>query len=171
MTIGPVRGDQLDELLKFARRVFDVSFSPTNDAAVMEAYMNEAFTEERIRQEFEEPGAVYLVAVEEACISGYARLRRNAEVDHLLGPSNIELQRFYLDPSVQGTGLADRLFQRCLDYCGDVEWIWLGVWEHNPRAIRFYEKCGFEWFGQHVFRMGHEDQIDQLMRRRVKHLK
>ncbi|MFM7327626.1 MAG: N-acetyltransferase family protein [Bacteroidota bacterium] len=170
MIIEPVQADQLDELLVFARRIFDITFSPTNDPVVMEEYMNEAFTPEQIRREYAEPGSVYLVARDEGTITGYARLRKSDEVNHLLGPSNIELQRFYIDPAAQGSGLAGQMFDQCLDHCGDVEWLWLGVWEHNPRAIRFYEKCGFERFGEHVFRMGNEDQIDLLMRRRLKHL-
>ena len=169
MTIAPAAPGQLDELVRLARHLFDITFSPTNDPVVMEEYMREAFTPVRIREEYDEPGSLFLVAWEGASMVGYARLRRNAEADHLLGPSNIELQRFYLDPSVQGKGLAVQLFNECLKYCTGLDWMWLGVWEHNPKAIRFYEKCGFEKFGEHVFAMGFEDQTDWLMRKRLKH--
>ena len=29
--------------------------------------------------------------------------------------------------------------------------VWLGVWENNFKAIRFYKKYGFKKFGQHSF--------------------
>jgi len=32
--------------------------------------------------------------------------------------------------------------------------IWLGVWEQNHRAIRFYKKNGFVEFDRHIFRLG-----------------
>ncbi|MEY3918157.1 MAG: Protease synthase and sporulation negative regulatory protein 1, partial [Bacteroidota bacterium] len=43
-------------------------------------------------------------------------------------------------------------------------YIWLGVWEHNPRAIRFYEKQGFVKFDQHIFQLGDDEQTDILMK-------
>ena len=144
MTVTPAITSDLNELVVFARRIFDITFSPTNDAVVMKAYMDEAFTQERILAEFHEPGSVFLVAREEKVIIGYARIRKNGEANDQLGPSNLELQRFYIDPSFQGRGHAAVLFHHCLNQCKEVRWLWLGVWEHNPKAIRFYEKNGFE---------------------------
>ncbi len=43
--------------------------------------------------------------------------------------------------------------------------IWLGVWEENPKAIRFYEKNGFVPFSRHIFKMGDEEQTDIMMRK------
>lgn len=43
-------------------------------------------------------------------------------------------------------------------------YIWLGVWEENPRAISFYKKNGFEAFDNHVFILGNEEQTDILMK-------
>ncbi len=41
--------------------------------------------------------------------------------------------------------------------------IWLGVWEHNLKAIQFYKKLGFEKIGEHAFYMGEDKQIDEIM--------
>ncbi len=45
-----------------------------------------------------------------------------------------------------------------------MDYIWLGVWEKNTSAIRFYERKGFVKFGEHPFNMGDELQIDYLMK-------
>ena len=45
--------------------------------------------------------------------------------------------------------------------------IWLGVWERNARAISFYERWVFEKVGDHVFRLGSDDQTDLIMARPV----
>lgn len=37
--------------------------------------------------------------------------------------------------------------------------IWLGVWEHNPQAIKFYESRGFVETGHHEFITG--DVVDR----------
>jgi diamine N-acetyltransferase len=41
--------------------------------------------------------------------------------------------------------------------------VWLGVWEHNPRAIAFYKKIGFIEVGDHVFPLGSDLQRDIVM--------
>jgi ribosomal protein S18 acetylase RimI-like enzyme len=43
--------------------------------------------------------------------------------------------------------------------------IWLGVWEHNRRAIDFYIKWGFKRFGEHIFMLGEDAQTDLLLRK------
>ena len=46
-----------------------------------------------------------------------------------------------------------------------VDFVWLGVWKANERAIRFYQKHGFDIFGTHTFVLGTVEQEDWLMRR------
>jgi diamine N-acetyltransferase len=60
--------------------------------------------------------------------------------------------------------------QSCLDYIQQqgCDTVWLGVWEHNPRAIAFYEKWGFEKFGAHDFLLGTDLQTDILMKKKLK---
>ena len=133
----------------------------------MQEYMNKAFTSEQFSIEFEEKGSVFLLAEENQKIFGYARIRINPEVNHLINGTNLELQRLYIDPVCQGTGLADQLINECVRLAVGYDWVWLGVWEKNPRAIRFYSRHGFIKFSSHHFRMGDEDQTDWLMRRRL----
>ena len=45
------------------------------------------------------------------------------------------------------------------------EYIWLGVWEKNERALRFYEQNGFYGIGTHCFILGKDRQIDHIMRK------
>jgi ribosomal protein S18 acetylase RimI-like enzyme len=45
--------------------------------------------------------------------------------------------------------------------------IWLGVWEFNPRAQRFYEKNGFSFVGKHTFVLGTDPQTDLLMQKEI----
>jgi ribosomal protein S18 acetylase RimI-like enzyme len=47
------------------------------------------------------------------------------------------------------------------------EVLWLGVWEHNPDAVAFYERFGFTTVGNKVFMMGTDTQSDYIMRLRI----
>ena len=64
-----------------------------------------------------------------------------------------------------GQTLIDACFQQARDGGRDV--MWLGVWEYNPRAQRFYEKNGFRAVGSHVFQLGEDAQTDILMQREL----
>ena len=44
-------------------------------------------------------------------------------------------------------------------------YVWLGVWEKNEKALRFYKKTGFYEIGTHSFFVGDEEQTDSLMRK------
>ena len=111
---------------------------------------------------------ITLLALQDTGIVAYAQVRRNttapACVTH---PEAIELQRFYADRSVHGTGLALRLMRRALDAARELggRYAWLGVWERNPRAIAFYRRSGFEAVGVQVYPLGSDLQRDVVMAR------
>ena len=72
-------------------------------------------------------------------------------------------------PEYFGLGIGPAMMNLALEEAQkrNKTWAWLGVWEHNPRAIRFYEKYGFEQCGSHPFMMGEEEQLDLLMKKRL----
>jgi ribosomal protein S18 acetylase RimI-like enzyme len=101
---------------------------------------------------------------------GYARLYDGQELPRdLAGASAIEISRIYCEQGMIGKGVGKALMEACLDVGRQKgkEWIWLCVWEHNQRAIRFYEKIGFERFGQYVFVLGQDLQNDWCMKKRL----
>ena len=59
--------------------------------------------------------------------------------------------------------------QRCLDEAAarGRRTVWLGVWEHNARAIAFYRRWGFTDVGSQPFQLGADLQTDRVMSRRV----
>ena len=78
-----------------------------------------------------------------------------------------EIQRIYVDAPWHGRGIAQALMAAMLEHAriAGADRVWLGVWEHNPRARRFYEKSGFALAGDHAFVLGHEVQRDLVMSR------
>ena len=48
--------------------------------------------------------------------------------------------------------------------CKNVDYVWLGVWEENARAISFYRKNNFVEFDKHIFKLGSDEQTDIMMK-------
>lgn len=169
MTIRELTSADIPELRELAIKIFRDTFTDQNTPEAMEGAINTEYDVERFQKEFTEAGQRYFFICDGNKAIGYLRLRKNTEVDHLLGPNNIELQRIYVDHAYHGQRVGDKLMQLAIDLAheGKYEWIWLGVWEHNPRAQKFYQKWGFEKFSEHPFYMGEEKQTDWLMRRKL----
>jgi hypothetical protein len=78
----------------------------------------------------------------------------------------IEIARIYaVKSSIERCWQA--LMQKCIDFAmlKKHHTIWLGVWEHNQRAIDFYTRWGFEKFAEHDFILGNDVQKDWLMKK------
>jgi ribosomal protein S18 acetylase RimI-like enzyme len=81
----------------------------------------------------------------------------------------VELFRFYVDKEWHGKGIAvpmmDAVYEEARVRSGRT--ICLSVWQHNPRAIRFYEKIGYRIAGTQPYVLGNDVQTDWLMTREV----
>lgn len=144
------------------------TFGEFNTEANMNAYLEEAYNLESLRRELDEAGSRNCLAFLDNDLTGFMRLRRSTEVDHLLGANTIELQRLYVDRKFHGLGIGAAMMRDGLEFAMNlgVDWIWLGVWERNFRAQEFYTRWGFERFSEHIFQMGDDPQTDWLLRRR-----
>ena len=98
---------------------------------------------------------------------GYAKLLRCAAPECVEAKAPIQLARLYVARELLGRGAGEALMARCVEDARNAghDAIWLGVWERNPRAIRFYERWSFRRVGQHLFVVGSDPQTDFLFRR------
>jgi diamine N-acetyltransferase len=169
------RADAADAvaLSEFAERIFRETFEAGNDPADLAAYLADAFGVDRQRAEIAEPGAIVLLAEDisgsnsVAPLAGYSHLARGETPDSVSAPDPLELKRFYIDRAWQGAGLAQMLMRATLEaaVASGARTLWLGVWEHNPRAIAFYRKFAFVEAGTHDFMLGRDRQTDLIMTR------
>lgn len=152
-----------------SRQTFYDSFAAANSPEDMDKFMNEQFTREKLMAEVTAPDSLFLLALIEAEIVGYARLRESSNPSELGDLPAIEIARIYAVTSTIGKGVGSALMQECLSIAQDKKktLVWLGVWEHNQRAIAFYTKWGFRKFSEHVFVVGHDPQTDWLMQKEL----
>jgi len=162
--------DDTPQVRELAIRVYDDTFAADNTVENMQAFFDEAYNLEKLQKEFYEPTSRLYLACAGDTIVAFMRLRETDEVKHLLGDNTLELHRLYIDKAYQGQQVGRMLMEKALDYARErsVEWIWLGVWERNFRAQKFYARWGFERFSEHVFQMGDDPQVDWLLKRKMK---
>lgn len=147
-------------------RLFDETFGPLNDPADMKAYIAANFSADVERRALGDADrAVWIAEDDGHAAIGYAALRRGSTADGVVGAKPAEVQRIYVGGAWLGHGAGHALMRACIAqarawHC-DV--IWLGVWEHNPRAIAFYEKTGFRVVGRQTFTLGRDVQQDFVM--------
>lgn len=167
--IAPATSHDSTLLTTLSRQTFVDAFGKDNDEADLKAYVEQAFSEPTIRQELSDPNASFYIAYQDDNPIGYLKLRRGKVPDQLQDQWALELQRIYVHQYALGQGVGARLMQTAIDYAQKCHYqvLWLGVWEHNPSAIAFYQKWGFKKFGSHTFMIGQDAQTDWLMQKQL----
>jgi GNAT superfamily N-acetyltransferase len=157
-----------ERLSAFAERTFRETFSDTNTAEDMNLYCAGAFSPAIQRAEIEDDAADTYLVEHNGELVAYAHLCSGPAEDGIRGGLPIELKRFYVAREYHGTGVARDLMRHVIDEAREAgaDPLWLGVWERNPRAIRFYVKHGFVEVGEHHFVVGTDRQRDVLMVRK-----
>lgn len=154
-------------LAELALKTFHDAFHehPKNAPEDMEAYMSTAFSVSRLEEELSDPHAVFLIAEVDGRPAGYAKLLFGYFEEPVKADRPAELCRLYSATEFIGKGIGRLLMLECLKIARErgCDVMWLGVWEYNPRAQRFYEKHGFRVVGEHIFQLGTDPQTDLLM--------
>jgi len=140
---------------------------PKNAPDDLAHYMRQAFSLEQIEIELADAKNVFLIAEIDAKAAGYAKLVIDNIEPGITAERPVELARLYSHQEYIGKGVGQNLMDACFDRAKNHEHdvMWLGVWEYNPRAQRFYEKNGFRVVGKHTFQLGSDPQTDLLMQK------
>ncbi|MEN7546317.1 GNAT family N-acetyltransferase [Rapidithrix thailandica] len=169
VAIHKVEQSHLQELQQIGKRTFEEAFKEVNTAEDMETYLRESFHLEKLRSELNHPESQFFFVYMNAEVIGYLKLNLgSAQTDHKLQQA-LEVERIYVLQEYHGKKIGQMLLNKALEIArmGNVKWVWLGVWEHNVKAIRFYEKNGFQAFDTHPFILGTDRQTDVLMKREL----
>lgn len=164
--ITPVTPEQATLYADLARRTFLDTFASENTAEDMADYVSTAFAPEAIARELADPHVLSFLAWVDGEPAGYLKLNLpGAQTEEVAG-NTLEVERIYVAARWLGTGLGRALMVFAIDEAlrRGCEAIWLGVWEHNARAIAFYKRQGFAAFATHRFMLGSDEQTDVLMR-------
>ncbi len=154
-----------EELRLFSERLFVETYSAQNTPENMALYCREAFSEENFTRDYHRPDVRYLMARTTQGIAAYAKLVLGKIPPGQQTQPGVEIARFYVDGTYRGQGLAQQFMQQCQQWMREQGYtnVWLGVWPQNPRAVRFYQKEGFQKIGAATFLLGTDPQTDDIM--------
>lgn len=161
-----VSQNDVDALVEIAKSTFISFFKEFNSPENLNNYVSKAFSYSTITAEIANPNSQFYFATYNATVVGYLKVNFGPAQTELQDHTSLELERIYVIDAFIGKNVGQFLFNKVVDIAtkNQLKYIWLGVWEHNPRAIRFYEKQNFVKFDTHVFKMGNDDQTDYLLK-------
>ncbi|MCW3464556.1 GNAT family N-acetyltransferase [Chitinophaga nivalis] len=150
-----------------ATQTFEETFRQHNTPEDMQDYLDRAFTTAKLQQELANPDSRFWFVLEEGNPAGYLKVNFNTAQTELKEATGMEVERIYVAAAWLGKGVGQLLLDKAIQAGAEqgCAYSWLGVWENNQRAMRFYEKNGFVPFDEHYFTLGTSVQRDVMMKR------
>jgi ribosomal protein S18 acetylase RimI-like enzyme len=153
----------LPELHLISRQTFLETFSKANTEENMRMYLEEAFSLKKLTDELNSDNSEFYFAVLEDTIVGYVKINLGTSQTELMDAKALEIERIYVLRQYHRRNIGQLLYEKAIEIARrmDATYVWLGVWEENARAIKFYRKNGFVEFDKHIFRLGKDEQTDE----------
>lgn len=158
--------NDLKELVDLSRETFINAFEKDNDPADFDTYIDNAFSLDKLRSELENENTCFYFVLSDDKVIGYLKINKGSAQSDIKDAQSLELERIYVIQKFQGKGIGQWLLHQVLQIARKeaLNYVWLGVWEKNQAATRFYQRHGFQKFGTHPYYIGEDKQTDCLMR-------
>jgi ribosomal protein S18 acetylase RimI-like enzyme len=164
--IKRISSNDVVALQNISSQTFIETFATVNTPENMTSYLTEEFSLEKLSSELINPNIEYYFARIGEVVIGYLKLNFGRAQKELQNENSLEIERIYVSKEYLGKQVGQLLLGKAIAIANDkkLDFVWLGVWEKNQRAIRFYEKNGFVVFDEHLFILGDDKQTDLLMK-------
>lgn len=132
----------------------------------MKKYLDEDFSLEKLTAEINNKNSEFYFAILDNNAMGYLKINFGPSQTELKDDKALEIERIYVLKEFHGKNIGQLLYDKAIQISRQkkADYIWLGVWEENPRAINFYKKNGFMEFDRHIFKLGNDEQTDIMMK-------
>jgi len=156
----------IDQLQKISRQTFQETFSEFNSEQNMKSYLEEDLSKEKLTEELNNKDSEFYFATTDNEVIGYLKLNFGESQTELKDNKSLEIERIYVSKEFHGKKIGQLLYDKAIEIAkiNNAEYVWLGVWEENVKAIHFYKKNGFAAFDKHIFRLGDDEQTDIMMK-------
>ena len=158
--------EDIENVKYISEKTFYETFSEDNTEENMENYLKENFSYDKMTSEISNTYSKFYIVESNDEVVAYMKINFDKAQTEEGYDNTIEVQRIYVLEDFKGKRIGKALIQKAIEIGkeSNVDYLWLGVWEHNIKAIGFYEKLGFKKFDTHIFKLGDDEQIDHLMK-------
>ena len=172
ITITKIGLDAVEQLAIISRQTFCETFAAVNTEENIQQYLNKNFTVAQLTAELTDCNSEFYFAKIDDALIGYLKINFGAAQTELKDAKALEIERIYVLAAFHGKKLGQALYETAYTIAKDsnANYLWLGVWEENARAIGFYQKNGFVVFDKHIFKLGGDEQTDLMMKLELKQI-
>ncbi|MDO5519020.1 MAG: GNAT family N-acetyltransferase [bacterium] len=166
LTIYECNLQEIEQIKYISEKTFFETFMDQNSKEDMEEYSKEHFSYEQLESEVRNQYSKFFIIRSKEEAVAYMKVNFDKAQTEEGHSNTLEVQRIYVLKEYKGKRIGKALIQRAINIAKNhnLDYVWLGVWEHNFAAIKFYEKQGFKKFSSHVFKLGDDEQTDNLMK-------
>ena len=166
MKIRKITLNDIQEIKKIGIYTFTETFSSQNSKEDMTQYLESQFSIENLKTQLTDPNSDFFFVEHDGKTIGYLKINLGAAQTDIKDENALEIERIYVIKAYQGQKTGQKLFNKALEIAEklNVDFVWLGVWEKNFKAIQFYKKNGFIEFNRHSFKLGSDLQTDIMMK-------
>lgn len=160
----------LEVLQQISEQTFVETFADVNTEEDMKKFLAEAYNLDKLMGEVSNAFTEFYFAEIDKRVIGYLKINTGSAQTEQQGDEALEIERIYVVKEFLGQQIGQLLFDKAINRAKGTRksFVWLGVWEENKRALRFYEKNGFVAFDKHIFQLGSDEQIDIMMKKMLK---
>ncbi|WP_267266912.1 GNAT family N-acetyltransferase [Chryseobacterium formosus] len=168
--VTKITENEILQLQEIGKKTFSETFSENNTEESMNEYLETSFSTEKLKSEINDENSEFYFAKLNDEVIGYLKLNTGSSQTEIKDNNALEIERIYVSKDFHGKKVGQILYEKAIEIASQkkVDYVWLGVWENNLRAIKFYQKNGFVEFDKHIFRLGNEEQTDIMMKLNLK---
>jgi diamine N-acetyltransferase len=161
--------DEVSAIQSISRATFYEAFELQNNPEDFKIFTDKAFALDKLTKEVHNPSSQFYFAKDADKVVGYLKVNLDDAQTEPEGNDALEIERIYVYQAYQGKSIGKSFLEQAYEIAKSQhkKYVWLGVWEHNVKAIAFYKSQGFEIFGSHEFVIGSDIQTDWMMKKEV----
>jgi ribosomal protein S18 acetylase RimI-like enzyme len=150
MNIRKATNRDIEGIVLVGRKSFTRAFAHLFPSDVLERYLDQTYSPEKITASLSKSDNIYAVAETQDGIVGFLKLKLNCPQDLIQDAHQIQLQKIYVLPQSADAGVGSKLMQTAEQkiFSEAPDCAWLMVYENNCRAISFYERFGYVIIGK-----------------------
>ncbi|MBI1185821.1 MAG: GNAT family N-acetyltransferase [Alphaproteobacteria bacterium] len=167
VTYRDARAEDAAALAEISRATFLATFGHLYTIADRNAFVAETYGRKLQAAEIADPEMRHRLAFDGRDVIGFAKMGAYKLPVAAEGRRVRELHRLYVVEAAKGAGIAAALMEWTIATArGDgADALYLGVWQGNARAQRFYARYGFEIVGEYTFEVGAARDPEYVMRK------